>query len=171
MLDVLRGRVDPSLFTNKIVVIGATSGSTDFHRTPFTSGATMPNGELQANAISTVRHGPALRTAGAGIVSLLILALSLTALPVAPVRWWLALAIFVGVAGVYLLLAQLLFDDGLYLSLVYPLLALALAALGTLIARVYLARQKSPRPSGVVPSTAGRPTSASTTALHEVGPA
>jgi CHASE2 domain-containing sensor protein len=168
MIDVLRGQVDPSLFAGKIVVIGASGG--DLHRTPFTPKPTMPGAEIQANAISTVRHGPALRAAGTGTACLLALALSMTALLVAAVRWRMALAIFVTVAALYLLLAQLFFDNGLYLPLVYPLLALALAGAGTLLARIYLARQSSRQRRGVTAfSASGSPTSTEPQLLHGVG--
>ncbi len=146
MLDVLRGVVHPSLFAGKIVLVGATAPvSHDLHRTPFTSRATMPGVEIQANAISSVRHGLTLRSAGAALASLLIVLLSFTALLVAAARWGIALAVFAAVAGAYLLLAQLLFDGGVELPLVAPLLALALAGAGTLFARALLARQEHAR--------------------------
>jgi CHASE2 domain-containing sensor protein len=140
MLDVLRGRVRPSAFAGKIVVVGATVGK-DLHRTPFTSRPTMPGVEIQANAISSVRRGLALRSVSPALASLLIVVLSLTALLGATVRWWIATASFIAVAGAYLVLVQVLFDAGVYLPLVAPMLALVLAGAGTLLARAFLARQ------------------------------
>ena len=141
MIDVLNHLVRPSVFAGKIVVIGvSTRKGHDLHRTPFTSGPTMPGSEIQANAISTVRHGPALRTASAVVASLLIVLLSLVALPVATARRWLALAVFLAVGGAYLVIAQLLFDSGVYVPLVAPLLALALAGAAALLSRAYLTR-------------------------------
>ncbi len=141
MLDVLRGSVRPAFFKNKIVLIGVSvPGGEDLHRVPFTSGATMPGTEVQANAISSVRHGQALRGAGGWVTDLVIAALSLTALLAVLAGSWLALALYAAVATIYLLIVQLLFDAGIYLPLVYPLLALALAALGTIVARLYLHR-------------------------------
>lgn len=156
MIDVLRGSVRPAFFRNKIVVIGASAGGKDLHRTPFNSQATMPGAELQANAISTVRHGPALRTVGTALTDLAIVLLSLTAVLVAFVSAWFALTIFVGVAGAYLLLAQLLFDGGLSLLLVYPLLALVLSGIASALTRLYLARQERSRGSAFRAAEASR---------------
>jgi CHASE2 domain-containing sensor protein len=147
MIDVLRGSVRPAFFKNKIVVIGVSAAGKDRHRTPFNGQATMPGAELQANAISTVRHGPALRTVGTAFSDLAIVLLSLTAVLMALVGSWVALAIFVGVAGTYLSLAQLLFDGGLSLPLVYPLLALVLSGVASALTRLYLARLSRSRGS------------------------
>lgn len=142
MVKVLEGQVPAGLFRGKIVVFGTSAPSgEDLRRTSVTDGKTMPGVEIQANAISTVRHGLALRDAGVGITILLIVALSLTPLLVVPFPWWAALAIFAGMAGACLALIQLLFDGGLYMQVVYPLLALMLGGLGTLAARVFIARQ------------------------------
>jgi CHASE2 domain-containing sensor protein len=151
MIDVLSGLVAPALFRHKIVVIGVlASGEHDFLRTPF-AGSPMPGAEVQANAISSVRHGPALSGVSEGVADLAIAVLSLTALLVAFAGGWLALGLYAAVAAAYLILAQLLFNAGTYIPLVYPLLALALSAVGTILARLYLSRQGRP------PSRQGRP--------------
>jgi CHASE2 domain-containing sensor protein len=141
MIDVLRRLVSPSSFKNKIVLIGvsASAGGTA-HRVPVGGRAEMSSTEIQANAISTLRHGPDLSSASTGVTELAIFILSLTAVIVAFWGVWLALALFVGVAAAYLVAAQLLFDNGIYLPIVYPLLALLLAGAGTVLARVYVAR-------------------------------
>lgn len=146
MLDVLTGRVPPSYFKGKIVLFGTSApAGEDLRRTSVTDRKTMPGVEIQANAISTVRHGPALREASVAFTILLIVALSLTPLLAIARRWWLAVAIFVASAGACLALVQLLFDGGVYIQLVYPLLALALAAVGTLVCQVAIARQSAMR--------------------------
>jgi CHASE2 domain-containing sensor protein len=164
MIDVLRGVVHPGFFARKIVVLGTSAPQGgDLHRTPFNTGATMPGSEIQANAISTVRHGPPFASTGAAVGSLLVLALSLTAVLAAALRGWLALAVFPAVAGAYLLLAQLLFDAGLYVPVAAPMLVLVLAAAGTLLARAYLVRQErawrrpagGPRAGGLARSAVG----------------
>jgi CHASE2 domain-containing sensor protein len=134
MIDVLRGLVPASRFAGKIVLIGTSApNGNDLHRTPFAD--RMPGVEIQANAISTVRGGLTLRTAGALTVVLVIVGFSLISLLAAPFRGWLALAIFVLAFVVCLVLVQSLFDGGVYLPAVYPLLALAIAALGSAVAR------------------------------------
>ena len=160
MIRVLHGQVPLGLFKDKIVVFGTSvPAGEDLHRTSVTGQKTMPGDEIQANAISTVRHGPALRDASAGITILLILALSLIPLLAMPCPWWAALTIFAGAAGACLILVQLLFDGGLYIQLVYPLLALALAGIGTLVARIFIARQADPRQqrkmAGLAPAGTG----------------
>ncbi len=141
MIDVLRGTVPATAFKGRVVLIGAkVSGGRDYHRVAF-GGNAMPGVELQASAIATVRHGPALRPLGGGAVDLMIAALSLTALLAVLLGSWLALALYVAVGAIYAMLAQLLFDGGVYVPLVYPLLALALSGLATLVARAYLSLQ------------------------------
>lgn len=146
MLDVLTGRVPPSYFKGKIVLFGTSApAGEDLRRTSVTDRKTMPGVEIQANAISTVRHGPALREASVAYTILLIVGLSLTPLLAIARRWWLAVAIFAASAGACLVLVQLLFDGGVYIQLVYPLLALALAAVGTLVCQIAIARQSAVR--------------------------
>jgi CHASE2 domain-containing sensor protein len=137
MLDVLRGRVKPSFFKGKIVVVGVTAQGKDRHRTSVTSAPTMPGVEIQANAIATLRHGLALREASSVIPVASIVLLCLFALLTAPLPWWGAEAVFAGMGAAYAVFAQVSFAHGLYVPLVYPLLALALAGAGTLVARVY----------------------------------
>jgi CHASE2 domain-containing sensor protein len=172
MIDVLRGLVAPGFFKDKIVVIGVSAPGHDLHPTPFNGRATMPGAEVQANAISTVRHGAALRTVGTGITDLAILALSLTAVLVAFAAGWVALGLFAAVAGGFLLLAQLLFDGGLYLPLVYPLLALVIAGVGTALTRLYLASQsRARRPPAPAAASRRSPASAAPRGLERAGAA
>jgi CHASE2 domain-containing sensor protein len=138
MIDVLRGTVPPRYFAGKIVLVGSSAAASgDLHRSSVTSGPTMPGTEIVANAISTVRHGPSLREVGTAVTVLLILLFSLVSLLVVPLPSWAAAVCFALLAAGYLLLAQLLFDAGVVLPVVYPLLALALAAIATAAMRIY----------------------------------
>jgi CHASE2 domain-containing sensor protein len=140
MIDVLHGRVPAGFFKGKIVLIGSSAKTAkDLHPTPYAK--QMPGAEIQANAVSTVRHGLRLHTASDAVTLLLILAFSLVPLIAAPLRPWLALAAFALAAVADLALVQVAFDGGLSLSFVYPLLALTFGAVATLLARLYLARQ------------------------------
>jgi CHASE2 domain-containing sensor protein len=147
MIDVLDGRIPPSFFRGKIVVVGVSAPKgEDLHRTPFSSRVLTPGAEVQADAISTVRHGPPIRGVGTGMTLLLILALSFVPLLALPFAWWAAAALLAGAGSAYLLLAQLLFDAGVYLPVVYPLLALALCSCAMIAARgAYAARQERGR--------------------------
>ncbi len=133
---VLRGKVPPSVFRGKTVVIGATAPSLqDLHATSTTGDSLMSGPELQANAIWTAAHGFPL--ASSATVIDLILILLLAAAPAAATLWLrpapaLAAAVALGLA--YALAAQLAFSAGTVLPFVYPLLALVLSALGALAA-------------------------------------
>lgn len=145
MTDVLSGRVSAGFFKGKIALIGSSANAAqDLHPTPYAK--RMPGTEIQANAISTVRHGLPLRTPSSVVDVLLILALSLVPLLVTPLPLRLANAAFALAGVTYLLLAQIAFNGGICLPVVYPMLALVLGAVASLSARLYLARQgESPR--------------------------
>lgn len=131
--DVLRGRFDPGLVAGRIVVVGASAPTLkDVHPTAI-GGGLMPGPEVQANAIATALDGFPLRSAPAGIDLLLILTMGLV-VPAASlrIRPLAALALAVALGAGYLALAQGLFAAGTIVPVVYPLLALVLAALGTL---------------------------------------
>jgi adenylate cyclase len=133
---VLRDKVPAGVFRGKTVVIGATSPSLqDQHATSTTGDSLMSGPEVQANAIWTAARGFPL--ASSATVVDLILILLLAAAPAAATLWLrpppaLAVAIALGLA--YALPAQLLFDGGTVLPVVYPLLALIVSALGAVAA-------------------------------------
>ena len=133
---VLRGKVPASVFRGKTVVIGATSPSLqDLHATSTTGDELMSGPEVQASAIWTAAHGFPL-SSSATVVDL-ILILLLAAAPAAATLWLKpppALAVAVGLGLAYALAAQLAFDSGTVLPVVYPLIALTVSALGALAA-------------------------------------
>ncbi len=131
---VLRGDVPASVFRGKTVIIGASAPSLqDVHATATTGDELMSGPELQANAVWTAEHGFPLSSTGLALDLLLILlmaaapaaaTLRLKAIP--------ALLVAIGLGLVYVVAAQLAFDGGAVVPIVYPLLALALSALGAL---------------------------------------
>jgi CHASE2 domain-containing sensor protein len=128
-LDVVRGRIPPSRFRGKVVLIGATLSNQDVHPSPAAGGSTMSGVEILANATWTALRGLPLH--GARWVDLVAIALlglvPLVALffrPLIAVLGWLF------AAGFFLVLVQLAFDNDLIVSVVYPLLALALSTVG-----------------------------------------
>jgi adenylate cyclase len=133
---VLEDKVPASVFRGKTVVIGATATSLqDQHATSTTGDSLMSGPELQANAIWTAIHGFPLSSSPT--VLDLILILLFAAAPAAATLWWkplIALASAVALGLLYLLLAQLTFDGGTVLPIVYPLLALIVSAIGALSA-------------------------------------
>jgi adenylate cyclase len=132
--DVLRGRVPEGAFRGKTVVVGATAPSLqDFVATPASEGHEMPGPEMLANAIWTVENGFPLKSAPGWIDVLLIVLFGLLG-PV--VQLWLrplaGFAVAVLFGALFVVLAQIGFEEGRIVSVVYPLAALILSAVGAL---------------------------------------
>jgi adenylate cyclase len=131
---VLRGKVPPSAFRGKTVIVGASVPSLqDVHPTSTSGDELMPGPEIQANAAWTALHGFPLSSSG--LVVDLLLILLLAAVPTAvtlrlsPLP---ALVLAVALGVLYAVAAQIAFDSGAVLPVVYPLLALVLSAMGAL---------------------------------------
>jgi adenylate cyclase len=126
---VLLGQVPASTFRGKVVVVGVTAPSLqDIHATPTASAMTGP--EIQANAISTLLRGlPLQRAPGAIDVALILLLSLIPALVTLRLSLLPALAAMVATAALYVVAAQLAFDAGRIVSVVYPLLALVASAI------------------------------------------
>src|SRR3954462_5234479 len=135
---VYKGLTPPGAFRGKTVVVGATDPVIKdvFHTS--TSGDELMSGpELQAHAIGTVRRGNPLRLASDGVDVLLIVLLGLVA-PLASLRlrlWGLLVAF--GAAALFLVAAQIAFDNGKIVTFVYPLLALAVGTVGSLVVQYF----------------------------------
>jgi adenylate cyclase len=132
---VHNGEVEPGAFRDKIVVIGASDPSLKDVVKTSTTGADelMAGPEANANATATALDGFPLQSVPAGLDIILIALMGLVA-PAAsyrlsPLR---ALAIALGGGALYLALAQLAFNSGLIVPIVYPLLALAISIVGAL---------------------------------------
>src|SRR4051794_3139126 len=135
---VYEGKVPPGYFRGKTVVLGATDPVIKdvFHTS--TSGDQLMSGpELQAHAIGTVRRGNPLRLASDAADVLLIVLLGLVA-PLASLRLrlWGLLVAFV-TAALFLVVAQVAFDNGKIVTFVYPLLALAVGTIGSLVVQYF----------------------------------
>jgi CHASE2 domain-containing sensor protein len=134
--DLLAGRIPASALRGRIVVVGASAPTLhDVHATPAGRGHTMAGPEVQANAIWTALHGFPLRDAPGWLGLLAVLGLALLP-PLLSLRLSLpkvALAT-TGVLAAYLVGAQLAFQAGLLVAVVYPLGALALSLVGTIVA-------------------------------------
>ncbi len=131
---VLKGQYEPSLFKNKIVIMGASAPVLqDVHSTATTGSEKMSGTEVWANATNTLLQGVPLRDASGWVNVALILALGVAA-PLGSLRLqrWRSLLSALVVAVLFTVAAQLAFNDGVIVAYVYPLLALALGTLGTL---------------------------------------
>ena len=121
-------------FTDKLVVVGATAPSLqDLHATSVTRDELMSGPEIQAHAIATLDRGVPLREVPNWIDIALIVLLALVP-PLLSLRLdsvpAFMLSIAVGIA--YAVAAQLAFNLDWILPVVYPLLAGAISAIGTL---------------------------------------
>jgi adenylate cyclase len=131
---LVRRETDPADFRDKVVVVGAVAPSLqDIHATPVGGGEIMSGAEIQANAISTVLRDFPLARAPEWTEVALILLLGLFA-PLMALRFGLLHAAVAGVAVAlgYAILAQVAFNSGTIVSLVYPELSLALGVVGAL---------------------------------------
>ncbi len=136
---VLNGAVPPSVFKDKVVVIGATAPSLqDIHATP--TGAVMSGPEIQANAIATALAGFPMRSLSMGWNIVLIFALGLL-VPLVSLRAGPLVAVAVGIVGygLFSLGTQLAFENGRVSSYVYPTAALVMATVGSVGAHYSLA--------------------------------
>src|SRR3954468_12616471 len=135
---VYEGKTPPGFFRGKTVVVGATDpGLKDVFHTSTSGDELMSGPELQAHAIATVRRGNPLRLASDGVDVLLIVLLGLVA-PLASLRlrlWGLLVAF--GAAALFLVAAQIAFDNGKIVTFVYPLLALAVGTVGSLVVQYF----------------------------------
>lgn len=130
----MHGQLPPETFRGKTVVVGSSAPSLQDRHPTSTSGDDLMSGpEIQANAIWTAEHGFPLRSSRDLVDLLLIVLLSVTApalmFRLGPVPA-IGLAILTGI--IYLGLAQLAFNGGTVLPVVYPMLGLAVAAVGSL---------------------------------------
>ena len=132
---VLKGEFAQRRFAGKIVIVGASAPILgDVHATATSGSRTMPGDEVIANAASTLLRGVPLKDAPGWLDVLLIVLLG-AAIPLGSLRLrgWRALALGVLLAALFALGAQLAFNSGLIVTFVYPLLALALGTVGTLV--------------------------------------
>jgi adenylate cyclase len=128
--DVLNGRFNPAAIRGRVVVVGATAPSLqDLHPTSTTGSGLMPGPEIQAAAAYTALEDFPLRDAPWWVNALLVIALGVVT-PLLALRFRVLLAALGGLVSIAALLvgAQLAFDGGTVVTVVYPLAA-ALAAL------------------------------------------
>jgi adenylate cyclase len=133
--DVESGNFEPGTFDGKIAVVGAFAPSLqDRHETSSTDAETMAGPEVHANAIQTILDDFPLDEAPGWLNVLLIVLMGATA-PLLALRLsaFKAVLVSVAMAALFTLAAQLLFNAGTIVTVVYPLLAAALSAVITLV--------------------------------------
>ncbi len=131
---LVEGRTPPGTFKDRIVVVGATASSLqDVHATPVGEGRVMAGPEIQANSIATALADFPLQPAPGVLNIALIVVLGLVgpgfALSLGPAR---AAIVGVLVAGLFAVGVQIAFNNGLIVSLLYPLASLLIGVVGAL---------------------------------------
>jgi CHASE2 domain-containing sensor protein len=140
--DLVNGRVDPARVRGRIVVVGAASPTLqDVHPTP-TSDRLMSGPEIEANAIDTAIRGLPLHGTPTWASLLLVLGLGfLPALISLRLRALVAALVAPGIAVIFLLVSQYVFEHGRILPVAVPLFALSLGTVSTITAG-YLAERR-----------------------------
>jgi adenylate cyclase len=130
-VDAMRGEVAPDVFSDRLVLVGATaSGIGDTFWTP--TGRQMNGVDIHANTIHTILAGDFLRPAPSYVTVMLILLFALSCGMVVlrlRVLWATGAAISLCVA--YFLVGFTVFDAGIMLNMVYPPMAIVVPFVGT----------------------------------------
>ena len=126
MTDVLNGRVDPSIFRGRLVLIGSSaSGAYEFHATPYSPA--QPAVELQANAIDNILSNRPLRQLPSHLSWLLaVLFPVFCGGAIAPRRAASGTLFIFGFCGILLLCLLIALTQNLYIPAGAPLVAAAL---------------------------------------------
>ncbi|MBD0282632.1 MAG: adenylate/guanylate cyclase domain-containing protein [Thermoleophilaceae bacterium] len=138
---VLDGDFPRRLFENKAVIVGASAPTLqDVHPTSVAGGELMGGAEIQANAIATILGGLPLQYAPGWLDVALIVLMACVA-PAASMR--LAplgsLGVALAVAALFAIGAQLAFEAGIVVAVIYPLVALAMATVAALAVSYFTA--------------------------------
>ncbi len=137
-VDVLKGRVDPTAFQDKIVLVGMmASAMPDDHPTPI-SRETMLGVEIHANVIETILGQRFLREQSLSGQMALVLGLAVAGgIVFCCLHPLWAGGALVFSLGLYWLVVSIAFDQGLILNFLYPSLALPLVYVAAIIHRYF----------------------------------
>jgi adenylate cyclase len=137
LIDLLDGRLSGGLFTDRIVVIGASATAVgDRFDTPYSS--TLPGAEHHATVIDNILHRRSLRTNGwIPTIDLLAVFAGATAAAVAVGLRRLAVAVLViaGLTAGWAAITAFVFAKDLWLNVLFPSVAIALTGGSLLLAR------------------------------------
>jgi CHASE2 domain-containing sensor protein len=146
---VLRGQVPAREIRDRVVIVGATAPTLrDVHSTPVGGDELMAGAEVQANAIWTAINGLPLRSAPWWVN---VACLILLAMVPAVTRWrfeLVAVGLITAVAAaLFLVAAQIAFEDGTIVDVTPPLLALLASAAGAVAWSEMIERRRRHRVS------------------------
>jgi adenylate cyclase len=123
--------VDPARFKDAIVIVGTTApGLYDLIPVPFSEGK-MPGMQIHASMLDSVLSGRFMKPAPgwAGLAALLLCAL-VAGIGLMRLGVWPGLALSAATAAAFVVVAVMLFEQGLWLGMIEPASALTLAAFG-----------------------------------------
>jgi adenylate cyclase len=129
------GQFPKGTFRGKIAVVGASAASLqDLHPTSTTGNDPMPGPEIHASSIDTILRGFPL-SAAAGWVNVAIIVLLGMAAPLLALRISALKAVLITAAlvAIFAVVAQLLFNGGVILSLVYAGIGALLSTIATMV--------------------------------------
>ena len=132
--DILNGQkpeIDPSVFKDKLVFVGATATALfDAFETPFSQGR-MPGMQVHASVADDVLSNRFMTPGGSGprIAVVFALALAVGAIATALPAWW-ATAASAAVLALFVWLATRLFAGGYWMNLTQPVFASSIALFG-----------------------------------------
>ncbi len=140
------GEIDPAVFKDKIVLVGAlnATGVTDRYFVPGSGANPMSGVEIYANALETLIQNQALvpQSRAAGVLILVIVSLG-GGLLLTRLRWYGVLVASAGTAVVGFVGASLAFSvQRQVIPLLYPVMALALTGTGALISNIVRETQR-----------------------------
>ncbi len=120
--DVITGKIEPSTFKNKIVLIGATSASLkDHYFVPTSNGVAMPGVEVHASIIQTLlNQNNLIHQSNITLYLTIISFVILVGVFVFFLRPILTLVLLLGLIVLYEFIAILFFDYNILLNLIYP---------------------------------------------------
>jgi adenylate cyclase len=132
---VSKGQFPPGTFRGRIVVIGASAPSLqDLHPTSTTGQDEMPGPEILANAIDTVERGFPLSASPDWVNILIIVIMGATPVLLALLmRGTRAALLSLGLVALFAIVAQLLFNSGKIVSVLYAGIAALLSTIAVLI--------------------------------------
>lgn len=143
VIDVLEGRINPDVFTDKIVLVGSVSPSLhDDHLTP-TRAELMPGLEVHANTIATflgrdfIKPEPKLNSIltifGFSILFNLLLVML-------PIKWGMIVVVASSIG--YLVFCLISFDGGVIRNLLFPPISILLAGVTSIVEKYFLVRRQ-----------------------------
>jgi hypothetical protein len=153
LVDVVQGRISPGAFHSKIVLVGVTDPGEerDVYVTAVSS-KPMSGVEIQANSLATILNGFPLRPVGGAVTILLVFAMAVLPglLACLKVPGMYGLVASVGTAWCSLAGAQVAFNSGKIVPVLYPVAALSLATIGTVSVDAFVERQQRERLEAVL---------------------